>query len=655
MLQTSTKKLTRFLKKHWTTIVLAGCLIYLYYAVNEPADLDEDDGASFITLPGSELHNTINKERKCILPELEYMPEPFLPYFQEFIKFGCLPEANWVDVSNGMIIIRDDARKQFGVNGQLECYVTPIYRKNDYISKYDKQAKYKLENSTTEVHHDFIKVECTGADGATYDNLHLTVVPQPNLKPSIQYPTNGLGMDVIIFGFDSVSRINWLRNVPLVHEYFTQQMDGVVMKGYNIVGDGTPQALMPILMGHAELELPEIRKGHNNAKQLDDLPWIWKDFKEAGYVTQWGEEEASIGTFQMRMLGFKDPPVDHYLRPFQIVVEEESGQHPPLCLKSKTRFQYLIDYIRELYEAYPHIPKISFMFSSTYTHDKLNRMKIAEKELLTFIKQISLDEKFSNTMLILMSDHGQRTFPALRQLLQGKYEERMPYLGISLPKRIRDKYPDLLKNLKSNVGTLTSPFDFHETLKDVIHFDAKTINTPHILKRGMSLFREIPKDRTCTQAQIAPHWCTCLRWTQVDNDNDNARAAVWALIQKINELTQDHRDKCEELYLSKIIKVEMYAPNPKLIRFIANVDKDGRIPEFDDTIESGVDSIYQVTVQTTRNDGLYEATVTVKARSNYVVDTSQISRINRYNNGPHCIIDTFPHLRPYCFCKNHIH
>ncbi len=49
--------------------------------------------------------------------------------------------------------------------------------------------------------------------------------------------------------------------------------------GYNIVGDGTPAALLPILTGKTEKELPEARRGHVGAETVDRFPWIWKKFK----------------------------------------------------------------------------------------------------------------------------------------------------------------------------------------------------------------------------------------------------------------------------------------------------------------------------------------------------------------------------------------
>jgi hypothetical protein len=44
------------------------------------------------------------------------------------------------------------------------------------------------------------------------------------------------------------------------YKYFTENLKCIVLNGYNIVGDGTPQALIPIFTGNTELELRKTLK-----------------------------------------------------------------------------------------------------------------------------------------------------------------------------------------------------------------------------------------------------------------------------------------------------------------------------------------------------------------------------------------------------------
>ena len=57
-----------------------------------------------------------------------------------------------------------------------------------------------------------------------------------------------------MFGFDSLSRNMFQRNLPNSYKYLTETLGAIVLEGYNIVGDGTPQALIPILIGNSILK-----------------------------------------------------------------------------------------------------------------------------------------------------------------------------------------------------------------------------------------------------------------------------------------------------------------------------------------------------------------------------------------------------------------
>ena len=67
-----------------------------------------------------------------------------------------------------------------------------------------------------------------------------------------------------------------------------------------MLGDGTVAALAPLLTGMKEWELPETRRRMKDSKPCDVLPFIWNEFKEAGYVTSFNEDSPGIGTFTYR-------------------------------------------------------------------------------------------------------------------------------------------------------------------------------------------------------------------------------------------------------------------------------------------------------------------------------------------------------------------
>ena len=75
----------------------------------------------------------------------------------------------------------------------------------------------------------------------------------------------------------------------------------ILLNSYNVVGDGTPNNLTPILTGKLSPDLPEARKSVKNASFVDDVyPFVWNKFKEAGYATLHSEDCPSMGTYTLQ-------------------------------------------------------------------------------------------------------------------------------------------------------------------------------------------------------------------------------------------------------------------------------------------------------------------------------------------------------------------
>lgn len=91
----------------------------------------------------------------------------------------------------------------------------------------------------------------------------------------------------------------------MIYEFIYLLIDFYVYKflGFNIVGDGTPQAFIPFLTGSTEIELPLTRKRYSTANYVDDVyPFAWKNFSRAGYATLYGEDAYNIGCIYLFIL-----------------------------------------------------------------------------------------------------------------------------------------------------------------------------------------------------------------------------------------------------------------------------------------------------------------------------------------------------------------
>lgn len=72
-----------------------------------------------------------------------------------------------------------------------------------------------------------------------------------------------------------------------------------MLKGYNIVGDGTPAALIPMLTGKHEQELPNTLKNVNESVQVDKAyPFVWRNFSDVlDYATMYNEDWPNVGEY----------------------------------------------------------------------------------------------------------------------------------------------------------------------------------------------------------------------------------------------------------------------------------------------------------------------------------------------------------------------
>ena len=52
--------------------------------------------------------------------------------------------------------------------------------------------------------------------------------------------------------------------------------------------------------------------------------------------------------------------------------------------------------------------------------------------------------------------------------MKGLLEERNPFFSIYLPKQFQTRFSEQYKNFKSNLNTLVTPFDIHETMVDLL-------------------------------------------------------------------------------------------------------------------------------------------------------------------------------------------
>ena len=533
---------------------------------------------------------------------------------------------NWVEVLNGTFFITESASRDYG---NITCQCTPLKRGPDDHSVLDMETVNIKDGDP--ITSDFFTVSCVDSlTNKTYTNIHSGIYKK-NIKVRT-LPKNAMGFDVLILALDSVSRMAMKRLFPKTHSYFKDTLGGILIEGYNIVGDGTVNNMAPFLCGKTLKELPEVRRGKPNAQPVDVFPWVWNMYEKLGYITQYIEDQPEINTFNMWLKGFKKQPVHHYMRPFYLKKFWKRRSINSMCLGSKRLHVNAFDYLKDFFTAYKNHPKFSFIFLNALTHNQYNTFAVdSDKDLLAFLKSMVNKGDMKNTLFIFMADHGPR-FTKARQTAQGRLEERMPFMGFRVPPEFKPKYPLAFRNLRINSQRLATLFDVHETLLDVINY--REVGLGNLSNRGISLFREIPPERTCLQAGIGTHWCACQKIKALPINNSVVQKASVELVNTINFITSDFENMCNRLSLSEIIKAGIYTQTKMILRVNKAV------------------VYYSVTVRTTPGEGMFEATLKYNTVTrNFTALEKDISRINAYGNQSRCVLKTNPSLLRFCYCQ----
>ena len=613
----------------------------------------QNSGYSYALISDTGNEAYINRDhgltQECIHPKLDLMSKEAYEQLHKTMPIVCQKETDWVYTKDGRFYISADAVAK---HGRIVCACVPLANKADTLVILNPIQP--ILNGTKLI-SDAFKVACKAADGQRYVNFHACISKYNLTRPPPERSRtkeNELRLNVLMFGFDSVSRHMFQRVLPKTHRYFTETLGGNVLEGYNIVGDGTPQALMPILTGKSETDIPEVRRGMKNAKRLDEvLMFVWRRFQQEGYITQWGEDMANIGTFNLRMLGFLHQPVDHYMRPFYLAAIPFYGRFKPYCIGSRPRHRVFIDWIKEGLQTNKGTNMFTFGFFSEFSHNNNSLLAQTDEDIVSFLEFLETEGHLDNTVLILMSDHGVR-IGEFRKTEQGKLEERMPYFGFRFPEKLKQKYPKHIRNVKTNTKRLVTPFDIHETLLDILYLSKSSSIKGNVSYRGISIFKEIPTERSCAHASIQPHWCACLQWNDIPPNNPSVLRAAKSVIDMMNGMLYPYLYTCSTLKLAKILRAISYQTNDNVLKFKESKDYDGRIPDMGDHLAPKY-IVYQVTFETTPGFGLFEATVTRDFRKGtFSPRGDEMSRLNMYGRAADCIVQIVPKLRPYCECIN---
>ncbi|CCA65684.1 Sulfatase domain-containing protein [Caenorhabditis elegans] len=496
---------------------------------------------------------------------------------------------------------------------------------------------------------EFLEAICLKDNLKVYGYMHSQIIPTPPITPKVDV-SKLQQYDVTVILLDSLAHAQALRSLPRAISYMTSHMSAVVFPYVNKVGENSRSNGVPLWFGKS---LEKLDKSLFDEEDVtvdwtheymcnefkDNETSIFNEFRDYGYKTLLAEDWAE-GTLNFpNCKGFDNPPIDHYMRPFQNALERPhhgefiTRNHLSPGNLTREHHNTLLEYLSKFMNAYPNEKKFSWIWASHLGHDSMNGFSHADNDFYNFL--VKHREKLDNSFVILMGDHGPR-FGANRKTVSGELEVHNPFLGISIPKALR-KTTEILSLMKGNAKKLQTHYDTRATILDILKYQSTTnfLDT-EILKipgeKGFSFIRKQPDTpRNCKTMPIPIQYCLCkFNRTTESIHSDLAHSMAKALTAAVN--TELENGKLQ----SRCIKMEY--------SIILSLDR------LDEKFRGSI--LYTIVVEMKKpSNAWFKANIKMLSTGELKV-LGIIERVNEYGQTAHCIKSEYH--RPYCFCRNQI-
>lgn len=171
-----------------------------------------------------------------------------------------------------------------------------------------------------------------------------------------------------------------------------------------------------------------------------------------------------------------------------------------------------------------------------------------------------------------------------------------------------------------------TPFDVYITIKHILqlsggyHHNLTAISCP----KCQSLFYEVPSERSCEDAAIDKHWCSCTAFSEIDKSSLNVEKVVSFALKKVN-VELEALKECAQLRLKEVSSARESIHGASIRDYLISFDVHPSNAQLEATVRCNdpeCDDVLQI--------------------------IGEVSRINRYGDQSKCINDA--HLRKYCYC-----
>ncbi|XP_035826213.1 uncharacterized protein LOC101862804 [Aplysia californica] len=600
-------------------------------------------------------------QEECSFPNLDPFDPVIMPYVKRFPPISCekgLASIVYLD-RYFLKVNKTKLQQKFPGVKFGGCTYRNLYRKdnNDFEVVNGSESEMFSNKIKLTMRDENLLIGCFDSERKLISRSYMTVV---QLKPDVEFrcekdyrshlenfqPRETLS--VLMVGTDGMSKQNFVRSMPKTRNFLLKNLSALELRKYNKLGLNTFPNVMPLLTGKHYTEFADEWKWDEPLDKID-YAFLWNDFRRVGYRTAMLMDRVQVTAFHYQKKGWHKQFVDYNNRPVVEASEPDKLVRLPdsNCVGDVPEMAFIYDtwtQLTQLFNNTRNKPYFGYSFISRLTHDNQNRASAGDELYLNFLSDLHTKRVLNNTLLLFFSDHGER-FGPIRATYNGIIEGRTPYMFLVFPPWFYQKYPGLTRALKTNQDRLTSHFDVHATLKDVVHFTGET-RSRNSSRRGISLFGEIPKGRTCEQAGIPAEYCVCNKLAKADVSPTVVHQLAYEVVNHVISKTGEERKLCAKLSLESVISV-----------LVVNENSLGKTNETKEKEEEGKVKkekeedvqVFQLSVKTKPGGALYEATVTLSKKKKVTV-IGDISRLNMYRGQAECIEDS--RKRPFCYCPS---
>ncbi|CAG9818667.1 unnamed protein product [Phaedon cochleariae] len=624
-----------YLKKCVIVFVLIS--VILLYSSYTQVPLREPDKPKFIStekiIPFEGNLNYLINTSTCRIPDNDPFSEDIVDFIvvEKYESCSKLSLLTYIEKSDGLPTLRvNTSQLPLYSSSDVSCCYSNITRIN-YAEAVDNEIKLtpcEPFQYSVNLSFPYIKVVCSDKFKYVYANVHATTIPLHKEKDATN-TSNRNKFSILLVGIDSMSKSNLIRTMPKTFSYANKHF--ISLRGYNKIGDNTFPNLMALMTGYSKEQLDVFC---NMSVKLNNCRFIWDAFKDSGYVTAYAEDECDINTFNYDRPGFSAPPTDFYYHPYILASEKlpvKKRYERTFCSGPETSGERILNAARDFAVSFKGVPSFGLFWMNSFSHENVNLPGAMDEPVLRFLSDPGTLYAWNDTILVFFSDHGFR-FGDIRHTHSGWLEERLPFIYFGFPSTFIESFPERYEIFLQNSNRLTTPYDVFNTFQEIL----KIGNESHVAVRSegcpkcQSLFKKVPENRTCEDASIEQHWCTCTGHHYVSPKNALVVLVAQFIVDEINEIvnTASKSYLCDVLTIEKIITAGM---------------SDSYVDEKNETVR-----YFLIMIETNPN-AMFEATVKSYIGVDKYELMGEISRIDRYADVSRCIQNGS--LKKYCYCK----